>query len=219
MALSNKKILEYLETGDIVIEPFNESQLQTSSYDVRLGEYYYRKNPLSFAHKMYSPYSKKDIDEMWGSPQEAITADESFHNIGQSIPDGLNKNDLVIILGPGEHILGHTDEYIGGRNVITTHMQARSSVGRQDIVVCRDAGWGDVGYFNRWTMEIGNDNPHRPTVLVVGTRVAQIVFEYTGQIVGKDYLGKGHYQNFDDVDFLKATWFPEMMLPKPLDKK
>lgn len=39
MILSDKKILEAIETGDIVIEPFQRSCLGTNSYDVHLGKY------------------------------------------------------------------------------------------------------------------------------------------------------------------------------------
>lgn len=39
MILSDKKILEGLETGDIVIEPFRRENLGTNSYDVHLGKY------------------------------------------------------------------------------------------------------------------------------------------------------------------------------------
>lgn len=205
-----------MEVGTVVIDPFDISQLNTSSYDVRIGKYYFRKNPRAFVHKMYSPYSASDISEMWGDPIEAKPAINAFSELGQKVPDGVLDEDLVIILGPGEHILCHTIEFIGGRDVVTTHMQARSSVGRQDIVVCRDAGWGDVGYFNRWTMEVGNDNLYQPTFLIIGTRVAQIVFSYTGGILDSDYSVTGNYQNTDKLEELKANWNPTLMLPKPL---
>ncbi len=38
MILSDKKILEAIESGDIVIEPFSMEMLGTNSYDVHLGE-------------------------------------------------------------------------------------------------------------------------------------------------------------------------------------
>jgi len=38
MILSDKKILEGLESGEIVIEPFHKSCLGTNSYDVHLGK-------------------------------------------------------------------------------------------------------------------------------------------------------------------------------------
>lgn len=39
MILSDTKILEAIETGDIVIEPFNRECLGTNSYDVHLGKW------------------------------------------------------------------------------------------------------------------------------------------------------------------------------------
>ncbi len=39
MIFSDKKILEAIEKGDIVVEPFNRSALGTNSYDVHLGKY------------------------------------------------------------------------------------------------------------------------------------------------------------------------------------
>ena len=47
MALSNKTIKEEIAKGNIVISPYEESNLNTSSYDVRLGEYYFRENKLN----------------------------------------------------------------------------------------------------------------------------------------------------------------------------
>ena len=34
MAMSDKKILEMMEAGDIVISPYKEENLSTSSYDI-----------------------------------------------------------------------------------------------------------------------------------------------------------------------------------------
>lgn len=39
MILTDKKILEAIQTGDIVIEPFRRECLGTNSYDVHLGRY------------------------------------------------------------------------------------------------------------------------------------------------------------------------------------
>src|SRR5690348_8641441 len=44
------------------------------------------------------------------------------------------------------------------------------------ISVMQCAGWGDIGYVNRWTMEITNNSRHYSIPLVVGRRCAQIVF-------------------------------------------
>ena len=41
MALSDKRILESMKEGSVIIEPFDRRNLATSSYDVTLGEYFY----------------------------------------------------------------------------------------------------------------------------------------------------------------------------------
>ena len=42
MLLSDKRILEELAHGNLVIEPFDQRQLGTNSYDCRLGEWYFQ---------------------------------------------------------------------------------------------------------------------------------------------------------------------------------
>lgn len=97
-------------------------------------------------------------------------------------------------------------------------MQARSTVGRNGINVCQDAGWGDPGYVNRWTMEIYNNNPEQAILLVVGARIAQLVFYHTGAITGEYANLSGNYQatSAQDIEQVKSLWTPSMMKPKPL---
>src|SRR5690349_1010134 len=44
MLLSDKRIMQAMADGNIIIEPFEPRQLGTNSYDVRLGAYYYTPN-------------------------------------------------------------------------------------------------------------------------------------------------------------------------------
>eukprot|EP00455_Lapot_gusevi_P013166 TRINITY_DN16362_c0_g1_i3.p1 TRINITY_DN16362_c0_g1~~TRINITY_DN16362_c0_g1_i3.p1 ORF type:complete len:119 (-),score=11.86 TRINITY_DN16362_c0_g1_i3:23-379(-) len=94
-------------------------------------------------------------------------------------------------------------------------MKARSSMGRNFIEVCKCAGWGDIGYVNRWTMEITNNSRHYSIPLVVGRRIAQIIFfDSDGTIQGRSYADTGKYQTSADMEELKTTWSPYSMLPK-----
>jgi dCTP deaminase len=214
MALSDKKILEKMRDGLVVIEPFDRENLATSSYDVTLGEWYFRENPPQEHKKIYNVYSKSDNEKVWGTtPHRAKTAKESFAHFSFQF-DGIRSDDKVILLEPGETILAHTNEFIGGRDEVTTMMKARSSMGRNFINVCKCAGWGDVGYVNRWTMEIQNSSQHYIIPLVVGRRIAQIIFYETGPILKNDYSQSGKYQMTDDIKKLKKEWDPHMMLPK-----
>lgn len=85
---------------------------------------------------------------------------------------------------------------------------------RSFIEVCKCAGWGDVGYVNRWTMEITNNSSRYHIPLVVGRRIAQIVFFETGPILASDYAKEGKYQTSDELEVIKASWVPEMLLPR-----
>lgn len=217
MALSNKKILEEKKKGNIFIHPFKIENVSTSSVDVTLGDYYYREQTPSHSRpKIYNIWNEQHIKDIWGTKvHKAGTAKEKFK--GFDLKElGLEANDKVIILDPGETILAHTNEFIGGRNHITTMMKARSSLGRSFIEVCKCAGWGDVGYVNRWTMEITNNSRHQSIPLVVGRRIAQIVFFETGEILDSDksYAETGKYQVGSDLKKMMKDWKPEMMIPQ-----
>jgi dCTP deaminase len=214
MALSDRKILKHMGKGNIVISPFERHNLQTSSYDVCLGEWFYRETQQPF--KVFNIWSENHTRKVWGKPQKAGLAKDV---LGEIEPDfeygqGLNENDRIILIAPGETLLGHTIEFIGGLNIITTMMKARSTMGRDFIGVCKCAGWGDVGFINRWTMEITNFSRYYHIPLIVGERIAQIPFSKTGRILNRSYSDSGKYQSGSDLATLKATWSPEMMLPK-----
>ncbi|MFQ5540695.1 MAG: hypothetical protein ACE5F4_00360 [Candidatus Paceibacteria bacterium] len=214
MALSDKKILERMKNGSVVIEPFDRKNLSTSSYDVTLGEWYFREERPEAYKNLYNVYSKSDTSRVWGTkPVHAEKASKALAHFNFKF-EGIAPDDKVILLEPGETILAHTNEFLGGRNEVTTMMKARSSLGRNFIEVCKCAGWGDVGYVNRWTMEITNNSRHYIIPLVVGRRIAQIVFFETGPIQKKDYAAKGKYQTTTDLKKIKKEWRPEMMLPK-----
>ena len=175
--LSDKEILLEMQRKNIVINPFDKRQLGTNSYDVRLGEFIARSNSNL---KLIDVFDKNDITNYWK----------------------IQKLNKVLTVFPGETLLCHTTEVIGGRNNIATKMNARSSLGRCGISVCKCAGFGDVGYINKWTMELTN---HLDTavVLKVGMRIAQISFFKVGETL-KQYNGK--YQS--------KVWKPEDMIPR-----
>lgn len=198
-----------------MIQPFKRENLATSSYDVTLGEYFFREQPSKYNHSLYNIWSRSHMEHVWGANkvERAVSAKEAFKKYNFTW-EGISPNDKVIILKPGETILAHTNEFIGGRDHITTMMKARSSMGRNFIEVCKCAGWGDVGYINRWTMEITNNSKNYIIPLVAGRRIAQIIFFETGPILASGYEKTGKYQTSSKVSELKKKWKPEQMLPK-----
>ena len=216
-ALSNKQILEARDAGDLVICPFEKDNLQTSSYDVTLGHHFYREHsPIFGCGDIYNPYDQVRVHQVWGEPEKAVRHAEWAKSctLDTRLLTNIGADDYIIIIKPGETILAHTEEFIGGKNQITTMMKARSSMGRNFISVCKCAGWGDVGYINRWTMEITNNSVHYAIPLVVGRRIAQIVFIGTGPILNDDYHVNGKYQDAGNLQALVNKWSPSSMLPK-----
>ena len=205
-----------MEKGAIVIDPFNSKNLKTTSYDVTFGPWYWRESTPDGRATVHNLYDEHSTAAVWEGPYEADPIESLRDRMGKdfkNIPEG----SRIVMLRPGETILGHTLEFIGGRDICVAKMYARSSLGRNFIEVCKDAGWGDMGYFNRWTMEITNNSQNFTIPLVVGRRIAQMVFYEVAPLnVGKvDYVGEGgKYQNSQDLREVKESWRPEMMLPR-----
>ncbi len=229
--LSDREILAEVQSkGSVVIVPFNREQLSNCSYDVTLGEHYYAQNPnfggrdpfttSGFGPNIAQAWTGKDFFCPWNSehladyweakPRQAYYV----NNEVEAKAMGVQVGDHVIVMGPGATILAHTQQFIGGRRNVTTMMKARSTIGRSCITVCKCAGQGDIGYTSRWVMEIQNCTGYN-LVLVVGQKVAQIVFFRTGAPL-KTYEKDGSYQkeSSEDMDAVVRTWKPADMLPK-----
>lgn len=178
---------------------------------LRLENFIYieRKPSIWRCNPVFNIWDADEVKRVWGEPKEAEYADR--------IGKGFHWGDKVILIPPQHTILAHTHEFIGGRENLTTMMKARSSVGRVFIEVCKCAGLGDVGYTNRWTMEITNNSRFYSIPLIVGRRIAQVCFIPTGPLVDSDYVKSGKYQTSHDLTRTIANWRASDMLPR-LDK-
>ena len=204
-----------MHEGTIVIDPFRERQLKTASYDVVLGEYYWRESVPGGRATIHNLYDEASTQKVWNGPFQAESVSALQEKLGEKFKN-ISTKEKIILLGPGETILAHTQEFIGGKDVCVAKMYARSSLGRNFIEVCKDAGWGDIGYFNRWTMEVTNNAQHFTIPLVVGRRLGQMVF-YEVEPIGNDadYTKEaGKYQRSQDIEEVKKSWNPYMMIPQ-----
>lgn len=193
--------------GNIVIDPFKEENVNNSSVDVTLGENFYRLTKP--AGKIFNPYS--ETMAMHWQPVKGLEL--KHHSIKGVEVENIDPEEKIVWIAPGESYLGHTEEFIGGFERITTMMKARSSIGRHFIEVCKCAGWGDIGYVNRWTMEITNTSDVI-LPLVCGRRIAQIIFYRTEGDDDYTQQKDAKYSHTKDVKRLKKEWTPESMLPK-----
>ncbi|MCA9312954.1 deoxycytidine triphosphate deaminase [Candidatus Nomurabacteria bacterium] len=212
---SNTQIKQAISDGHIVFYPYVEENINGSSVDVTLGEWYYRTERDTH-RTIYNPFDEHAVHRHFGEAIQAKTHRQWCEENGLKPFANIPEDHLIIVMRPGERILAHTHEFIGIKAPGTSTMQARSTWGRNGVAVCLDAGWGDPGYINRWTMEIYNMNQHHSVLLPVGERIAQIVFHETGEVEGEYSNLSGKYQNYaaDDLPNLIKNWRPEQMLPR-----
>lgn len=221
--LSDRDIIGELGRN-IVIEPFSKENLGPNSYDVNLGEWYYKINNIEDMPEFFCIDNPKHIAQHWGlDPYDNSTDEKGNRTYGaqramliDSEDDakmyGVAVGDRVIVIPPSHTFLCHTQQFIGGRNSITTEMSSRSSTGRAAVCVCNDAGLGDAGFISRWTMEIRN-NGIVPVVLKVGLKIAQIKFLTVTSEPLISYEKRGQYQTSSDIAEIMRTWSPATMIP------
>jgi dCTP deaminase len=212
---SNTQIKQAIQDGHIVYHPYVDENIAGSSIDVTLGNWYYRTERPSEGG-FYNPFDEAAVHRYFSGAMQAEIHKYWAEKHGRQLFKNIPANQPIIVLRPGERILAHTHEFIGIKAPGTSTMQARSTWGRNGVAVCLDAGWGDPGYINRWTMEIYNMNQHESVVLPVGERIAQVVFYETGP-VDKEYkklTGKYQPAASDDLDSIIKNWTPEQMLPR-----
>jgi len=218
MLLTGDEIIKAEVAGEIIIDPFDARNVNTGSYDVTLGPWYYRQQkphermrPVRVPfYDSYNPYDQQHVEATW---ELCCATPATYLNA-----KGIAKDDLVISIDPKEIILAHTLEFIGSVPQpdgisTTTQMHSRSSSVRNGIDVCGSGGFGDHGFCSRWTMEIVNTSPYYTTYLVVGRRYAQISFFRTSPIQ-RNYAAEGKYHAGKALADLRVSWHPSMMLPR-----
>ena len=215
---SNVEIRHAIADGTIVCTPFDERNISEASIDFTLGHYFY-KQEYDERSRVYNPFDKEDVARYFKGPLEAMPHQEWCDRYGFKLFKNIPPEHPIIVLKPGERILGHTHEFIGIRaHGGAADVKSRSSWGRNGVAVCFDAGWIDPGYINRITLEIYNLNEHESVVLPVGERIGQLIFHKSGPVEGDYADGRkgvsGKYQHTNDLDELIASWRPEMMLPR-----
>lgn len=217
---SNVQIRQAIASGHIVFHPYVDEHIAGSSIDVTLGHWFYRTERTNDAG-FFNPFDEGDVSRYFDGPHQAEIHSMWAEKNGRKLFVGIPADQPIIVLRPGERILGHTHEFIGIKAPGTSTMQARSTWGRNGVSVCMDAGWGDPGYINRWTMEIYNNNQHESVVLPVGERIAQLVFYHTGPVDTEYSKLSGKYQTMtsDSLVDLINDWRPEQMLPRAYKDK
>ncbi len=128
MFLSDRDIKEEIEKGNIIIEPFEERNIQSGSIDLRLGNDF-----LILDYHDGEGVIKFDEEPIYQKRSGRIT------------------------LPAKEFVLGTSLEYITLAPHIISSVQGRSSIGRRGLFV-QNAGWIDPGFEGQITLELFNPN-------------------------------------------------------------
>lgn len=152
MVLSDTDISRRIGYGDLKIEPYDETNLEPASIDLRLGGDFKRPK---------RQYAYRSID-----PQEP-----SWHPLEY---EELEYDDFVT-LHPGDFILATTKETVTLPDDIAAKVLGRSSLGRLGVSVHQTAGYIDPGFEGQITLELSNHGP-ASVKLRPDMRFGQIVF-------------------------------------------
>ena len=169
MILTGKEIERQIKHGRINITPFDPANLQPNSYDLHLDYMKYKELDYIQFESKRPIYTEFNIDSDFG----------------------------ILVLIPSRLYLfstiesTHTDHY-------APMIEGISSNARMGISVHETAGFGDIGFNGKWTLEI---KVTVPTPVWHGMRIAQICFH---EVMGEIELYKGRYQFQDKAEGSKS---------------
>lgn len=166
MILTGPAIRSAIESGDIYCGPA-PAKIGPNSMDLNLGKVLYE-----YGGHPHLPLSTR-------SPPPSCFTHELDEQRGT-------------LLLPGKLYLGATVQYIGSDKYVP-YIGGRSSVGRLGIRVHATAGFGDLGFFGNWTLEI---DVIRPVLVYPNDVLAQMWF-FVPQ--GEIELYQGRYQHSEGI--------------------
>ncbi len=151
MILSDRTLREQIDSGRIIIEPFDATMIQPSSIDVRIGDLFrvFRNHTSAVI----------DVKQNQADLTELIT-----------IADG-----HAFMLHPGEFVLGSTAERIGVPTDLVARIEGKSSLGRLGLIIHSTAGFIDAGFDGHITLELTNIAT-LPITLYPGMKIGQVSF-------------------------------------------
>ena len=167
MILSDRSIREAIDAGELVIDPFEPSNIQPSSVDLRIDRYF----------RVFRNHTQRVIDVK--EDQENLT--ELIEVVDDEDP---------FILHPGEFVLAATLERVGLPAHLVGRVDGKSSLGRLGLLTHATAGFIDPGFEGHITLELSNVAT-LPITIYAGMRVAQVSFEAMTTPADRPYGSEG----------------------------
>ena len=202
VVLSDRTIRSEIESGRIVIDPFDPGMIQPSSVDLRVDRRF------RVFHNSRHPYI--DVREPMEDLTEAVEVPE----------------DRPFILHPGEFVLGQTLERVTLPNDLVARLEGKSSLGRLGLLIHSTAGFVDSGFSGNLTLELSNV-ANLPIMIYHGMPIGQISFMRMDGPVESPYGSRGNkyqgqteptasrfYLNFEREE--SSSGIPTSAAPAPL---
>jgi dCTP deaminase len=169
LILSDRDIRKQIESGRLVIEPFDPDMVQPSSVDLRVAD--------EFRVFRNTRYPFIDVRH----PMEDLT-------------DAVRvSRDEAFILHPGEFVLGSTLERVSLPDDLVGRIEGKSSLGRLGLLIHSTAGFVDAGWAGHLTLELSNV-ANLPITIYPGMKIGQLcLFEMTSP-AERPYGERGKYQ-------------------------
>jgi dCTP deaminase len=149
--LSDREIRTELESGRVVLDPYEPTMLQPSSIDVRLDKLF----------RLFDNHKYKVIDPAEDQPDLTRLVEVA--------------NGDSFVLHPGEFVLGSSYEAITLPDDIAARLEGKSSLGRLGLMTHSTAGFIDPGFSGHVTLELSNVAT-LPILLWPGMKIGQLCF-------------------------------------------
>ena len=155
MIFTDRTILDSMDKGLIKIEPFVRENLGTNSIDLTLNEnlLVYKKSEEWFYDVKYDGHIKKERDRF--GTRTSFLKDNNYAldpKEKQEVREYKIK-ETGFILVPGMLYIASTNEYTETWNAVPK-IEGKSSLGRLGLFIHVTAGYGDVGFQGKWTLEL-----------------------------------------------------------------
>ncbi|HEX8864585.1 MAG TPA: dCTP deaminase [Lentzea sp.] len=149
MLLSDQDLRKEVESGRLLLEPFDVEMVQPSSIDVRLDRFFRVFNNTKYTH--IDPSMQQDELTSLVETQDG----EPF------------------VLHPGEFVLGSTYEMVTLPDDLAGRLEGKSSLGRLGLLTHSTAGFIDPGFSGHITLELSNV-ANLPITLHPGMKIGQL---------------------------------------------
>jgi len=188
--LSDRDIALAVESGQILIEPWDGSMIQPASIDVRLDRFF----------QVFDNHKYSCIDP-------SVEQSDLTHLVEVAPGE-------PFMLHPGAFVLGSTYETVTIADSVAARVEGKSSLGRLGLLTHATAGFIDPGFSGHITLELSNVAT-LPITLWPGMKVGQLCFfeisspvlhPYGSAELGSHYQGQRGptpsraYSNFSVID-------------------